>query len=108
MTALAVESPATVPVEPGLVYLLNTYPGNLPSTAEVPIELATRLHNEVADHLDCKRQVEVQLADVNDQWLHSFQNYLETFYEAERVAQYVETIRLLVAQCSNTTDKSES
>ncbi len=90
--------PAIFPSEPGLVRLLATYPGNLLSTAEVPAELADRLANEVVDHLDCARHIEVALADVNEDWLGSFRQYLDTFYQSERVEHYVETIRFLVAR----------
>ena len=90
--------PATVPSEPGLVRLLATYPGNLPSTAKVPAELANRLVNEVVDHLDCTRLLEVRLVDVTEEWLGSFRDYLDIFYELERVTCYVETIRFLVAR----------
>lgn len=92
------ELPATFPAGPGLVRMLSTYPGNLPSTAAVPAELANRLVNEVVDHLDCSRHLEVPLAEVNEQWLDSFRNYLETFYESERVEHYVEAIRFLVVR----------
>lgn len=104
---LEVVSPATVPVQTGLVYMLSAYPRNLPSTSEVPVELANRLLIEVADHLDCNRQVEVSLADVNEQWLASFQQYLETFYVPERVAQYLTAIRLLVARNGDNPENSK-
>ena len=92
--------PENFPSGPGLVRMLATYPGNLPSMAEVPVEFASRLAEEVVDHLDCVRLLEVPLVDVTEEWLDSFREYLETFYGPERVTCYIKTIQLLVARYS--------
>lgn len=92
--------PADFPSGPGLVRMLATYPGNLPSMAEVPAEFTSRLAREVVDHLDCVKLLEVPLVDVTEEWLSSFREFLKTFYEPERVTCYVETIQLLVARYS--------
>ena len=73
----------------GLVHLLNLHALKLPDCASLPALLAERVSIEVTDYLDAFRQQDVEVVDVDMDWISSFVDYLTIFYNPPVVQKYV-------------------